>query len=76
MAPCPDCTREHARLARHQAAICRAQDDALAGRVLEAFAGQLERLAGQAEARLEGQTTERRVTSILCPACKAELLVP
>lgn len=43
--------------------------------MLEAFAGQLEAMAGQAEARIEGQVTERRVTSILCPMCKAELLL-
>jgi hypothetical protein len=34
-------------------------------------------MAGQAEAKLEGQTTDRgRVVSIMCPACKTELLVP
>jgi hypothetical protein len=63
-------------LARHQGAICRGQDDGPAARVLEAFAGQLEAMADGVEALLEGQVTERRVTSILCPNCKAELLVP
>lgn len=73
---CPDCRREDARLARHQAAIMRGQDHGESARVLEAYATQLERLADADEERTDKEPTDpgRRVVSLRCPNCRYEML--
>lgn len=74
--PCPGCSREHARLARHQAAILLAQYDAAGARVLQAFAWQLDRMAEAEERKVDDEPTDPRIVGIMCPVCRTELIVP
>lgn len=69
--------RRAAAMARHQANVYLASYSADDARVLEAFAANLEREAGIAEAILEAEPTDPdvTVTAVRCP-CGLQVRVP
>jgi hypothetical protein len=70
-----DGLRVAARMARHQAGICRYTYDTRDAEVLEAFAQTCEAVATQEEHKFENDITEPRVDSVKCPRCGCDVLV-
>jgi hypothetical protein len=70
-----DGLRAAAKMARHQAGICRYTYDTRDAEVLEAFAKTCEAVATQEEHKFEDDPTVPRVQSVRCPRCGCDVMI-